>query len=396
MWIKISSLRLTHRLKVSLILICLISLLITWMQPAKATHNILTTTKFAYGARIDPWGEQVDFALKSFSSSGLDWLGIDFDWKKYWSDRDASLDLSRLDQVMSYANEHNILVLFSITNPPAWVITESGPDPIITTGLVAQLVRLYPDTLMAVELFPSANTQQGWGSKPNPRAYTGLLQNVAEMLRATGTNTVLVAAGLTPIASQNNPGDMDDLKFLKQLYLYGAANNMPIIGIRFLALSGDPLDAPWGANSFVVRHYELIRNEMLEHNHAEGRIWITGFGFPAMAVSEAPIQVDRLKGEPSALANFRSRWLNQAFYVMKSQLYLGAAFFNCLNPPAVDLRQDEQCLIQDQDGQASLHPAFSDLSRMISLENSYHDQINDPDTGKNDFNSIYSPTRSSP
>ena len=396
MWKKISSLRLTHRLKILMVLLCLVSLLSTGLLPVNATNDVLTTTKFAYGARIDPWGEQVDFALTSFLASGMDWLGIDFDWQKYWSDRDSSLDLSRLNRVMGYAHEHNIRVMLSITNPPDWVITNAGPDPIITTGLVAQLVRLYPETLMAVELFPSANTQRGWGAKPNPRAYTVLLEDVSEMLRVAGVNTVLVAAGLTPVDTQNNPGDMDDLSFLNQLYLNGAAQHMPIVGIRFPALSGEPLDTPWGANSYVIRHYELIRDEMLNHDHTEGLIWITGFTFPAVNASEQDTQEDVSKESERTLAKYQSHWLIQAFYVMKSQLYLGAAFFSCLNPPVVDVKQDEQCLIQNIVGQPGLHPAFSELSRMISLENTYKDHINHPDLGKNDFISIISSMWSSP
>jgi hypothetical protein len=168
----------------------------------------------------------------------------------------------------------------------------------------------------------------------------------------------LVTGGLSPVAPQNRAGDMDDLQFLEALYRHGAASFMPVIGLRLTSLTGQPLDPVDQADPRVLRHYEAIRQVMLAHDHPQGLVWVTGYHWP-----------ESLAGLPESDPAEQVRWLNQALHLMKSQLYLGVAFYDRLNPPAEAAPQNlpGTSLIIRQAGQVYMHPAMKALGRIITM-----------------------------
>jgi hypothetical protein len=94
---------------------------------------------------------------------------------------------------------------------------------------------------------------------------------------------------------------------------------------------------------------------MLQYQHASGLIWITGFTWPF---------------EPGYLApKEQAAWLNQAYQVLRSQLYIGAAFFLQLNPPASGTHPATGAYTSLVLPDASLHPVCNLLTQLTSLEN---------------------------
>ena len=350
-------------------LLCVIATILAGTAPARAASGLPDSAEFGYGVHIDAWGQQVDSALKAVSAIGINWIALDFDWERHWPERSAALNLAELDKIMAFARENELNVLLSLTHAPAWVITTHGPDPELTAGLVAQLARLYPDVLLAVELFPSANTYDGWGSAPDPAAYARLIKTTAESLQAANRSTVLVAAGLRPVDPDRSTRDLNDLEFLAGLYRAGVGAYFPIVGVRLLDTSNDPLSAPDEDNPFVLRHYEAVRKVMLENEHSAGLIWITGFTWPeSMNTAATHTAKSTLEARNHQEAS-QTQWFNQAFQMMKSQLYIGAAFYDCLNPPAHDQLSvsSSSCLIQGDSYQTRVHPAYTSLAQMISM-----------------------------
>jgi hypothetical protein len=329
------------------------------------------SAEFGYGMHIDVWGQNVGLAMASIEKTGIEWIAVDFDWERHWPQRSAALDLAGLDELMSFARANGKHVLLSLTNAPAWALTPSGPDPELTAGLVAQLTRLYPETMLAVELFPAANTIEGWGTAPSPNAYASLIKSTAASLQAANRSAVLVAAGLKPIDPLQPGSDLDDLVFLKGLYQAGAAQYLPIIGVRLPDTAIDPMTSPGSANPLVLRHYEAVRQVMLENQHTSGLIWITAFTWPPQLNSAATHTAKSTFEAQGMLQDSQSQWFTQAYQMMKSQLYIGAAFYGCLNPPTGILtgNSTDPCLISGENGQTGMHPAYASLMDMISLGN---------------------------
>ncbi len=141
----------------------------------------------------------------------------------------------------------------------------------------------------------------GWNAAPNANAYAQLFQYIQTRLKAESLNVYLTAGGLSNLFSSEE--DVSDVDFLAQLYAAGLQPD--IISIRLEALNADPLAAP--AHN-ALRHYEDIRAVMTANNHKDGLLWITGLSLPT-GTPETP-------------------WLEQAYPMMKSQLYLGAVFYS--------------------------------------------------------------------
>jgi hypothetical protein len=341
--------------------IILVTFLLFPWNAVSASSGLPNSTDFGYGARLDIWGREVELAMRSASSIGIDWIGVDFDWSRHWPTDASSINLENLDLAMHLARDLDLDILLSIKNPPAWAITPFGPDVKHTSGLVALLANRYPENLLAMELFPAANTFQGWGATPNPDDYTALLKSTHSALKSSGSEVFITAAGLNPLAPDSPPNDIDDLEYLNKLYQAGAMPYMPIVSIRFSEIVGDTMSSSHTNETRILRRYEAIRQIMIQNDHGYGLIWITGFTWPA-TFNDTALQI---------------HWLEDAFRLIKSQLYIGAAFFDGLNPPLdvnPSVSHDTLLIVEDENPRS--HPAMGTLGQIINI-----DHADDFDTG---------------
>lgn len=332
----------------------LLSLLLGQTYAVKAGSGLPDSTQFGYGVRVELYGQEVELALKTAASVGLDWISVDLDWELCWPDPGSAPNLKALDTLIQQTHRYGLNVLLSIKNAPSWAMTPSGPDPSQTAQLVQLLLQRYPHDMLTIELFPAANTYQGWGMQPNPKAYAQLLRVVTEALHSAGNTTTLIAGGLALLTSDELTKGIDDVSYLRELYQAGAAAYMPIVSLRLNLVSGDVLAPPRADQERVLRHYEIIRRVMSKAGHTHGLIWITAFGWPAG---------NRISPDQ------QSRWINQAYTMMRSQLYIGAAFLDHFNPPTgISPQLSSQYLIETGGRSIRLHPALTALSQMITLD----------------------------
>ena len=68
---------------------------------------------------------------------------------------------------------------------------------------------------------------------------------------------------------------MDDASFLQALYKNGLRDAVTIVSVQASGLTGEPLQASDKSENRVLRHYENIRQVMLNNGHESGLIWIT-------------------------------------------------------------------------------------------------------------------------
>jgi hypothetical protein len=338
-----------------LIIVVVLLLLGAFPSPGTATGGLPDSATFGYGARINIWGEDVYAALELASSMGLDWLAIDVDWTRHWPTLDQPADFSRLDYVLQVARQKQISILISLTHAPTWALTATGPEPNFTNALLQSILDVYSDVIKAVELFPGVNTSSRWGTAPDPLAYLTMLQTVRQGCDASGRAVYLVTT-----VEPTLPGDVDesleDRIFLESLYNLGGTPYLPIIGIRFPELKGAPMSDQGELYPITLRHYELVRNLMLQHQHAHGMLWITGFSWPTSGTVD-PADPLTLPVTPTQQA----QWVNQAFQLLRAQLFIGTAFFSSLN--ADDTTQAMQILYRPG---GSLHPASVAISQFAS------------------------------
>jgi hypothetical protein len=300
--------------------------------PVSAARGTPESLEFAYGARINVHGPQVERSLYLAAELNLDWVAFDFDWTLDWPEISKWDQTTRFAQAMNLAGKLGLTVLVSVKNPPAWALTERGPEPGLSAALVSELTRRYSH-LKAVELYPGANTRSGWGAVPDPAAYARLLQTVQTRLEMEKREVYLAAGGLSNQSTA--PEDIPDLEFLQGLYSAGL--RPVILSLQFSALTGEPLD---DASASSLRHYEQIRKLMIDNGQADGLLWVTRLS-PPLTGADATVQSD---------------WLKRASEQIRSQLYVGAVYYQSLNSA------DGFSLVGPD---LALHPFLQALSRLM-------------------------------
>jgi len=336
----------------ALILLVLLSCLAP--RNVQAVAGVPGSPEFGYGAWLHPDGKYFQEGLNSLSDLQLDWIAVDLDWAKWMPDPGKTPDVSALDRVMQSAAGSGIAVMISISNPPTWAVTKQGPDAIVTSQTLVFLATRYAGILQAVELFPAANTFEGWNASPDPAAYARMYTDVKTSLTSLGIDIFLVAAGLHPVA-QTSARAWNDLDFLRGLYAAGAAQWLDVIGLRLNHLTGNPLNTSQEGMSFGLRHYEAVRQVMLDNNHPSGMIWITQLCVPDGTINSG----DKVYQNSQRQAE----WLQQTAIQIRSQLYMGVVFFQNINPPSSSAAEfGKIALILSSD---SFHPFYSVLKAII-------------------------------
>ena len=185
-----------------------------------------------------------------------------------------------------------------------------------------------------------------------------VLNTVGNALTKSKLAVRLVAAGLKPVLTGdgNSAQDMDDVSFLQSLYINGLSNVVTIVSVQANDLTGEPLQASDKSEPRVLRHYENIRQVMLDFGHESGLIWITHLTPPDGSIDVG----DQQYLNPLS----QSAWYEQALSQVKSQLYIGVAFLSGLNPS-----ESEQSISLIQ-SQGDYHPFYRSLRDLISVNRS--------------------------
>lgn len=331
-------------------------LALSTLGSAQAARGVPGSADFGIGATVYPDGPFLTQALEIAEDLELDWISAPFVWSITQPDPAQAPQVENLDLVMQFASDHHMPVLVSLTSAPEWAKTSRGPNPEQTAQLIAWLALRYPDTLQAVELFPGANTSDGWGAEPDAHAYATLLAAASDALRQEGSQVLLIAGGLRPIVGSPTKGDITDLQFLEDLYAQGAAALMPVVSVQFTELTGVPLSFPESKGQPVLRHYEEVRRVMTANGHQNGLIWITRLSPPSGTIDASDSVYQDI--------NMQSNWLSLAYIQLRSQLYVGVTIGQSLNPESGGATAGFPSMII---GENRIHPFYSVLHEMISL-----------------------------
>jgi hypothetical protein len=342
----------TRRLLI-LLAILAVGLYFAPIRPAQAVRGTPGSSEFGFGARIDLAGQFVEDGIQLANNLQLDWVKVEIPWANLQPVKGSKIDWTPCQAAFQSLAKYKLAVMASITQPPAWALTAQGPDPAATSLFVAQLLQKFGTTIAAVEIFPGANTRQSWGADPNPKAYMKLWQTIRNSLSTNKSQALLVAGGLIPAQTDPAQGQVNDLEFLRGMYAAGAGDGVQVVSLQMPGLTDSPTASQGQKGAYVLRHYEEIRQVMLDNGDEKGILWITSLGVPA--------NLDAFGEGSSSFTQKQADWLSQAFNQLRSQLYIGVAFLNGINPGAgPEGRLSLITLTGD------LHPAFRVLRDQIA------------------------------
>lgn len=352
------------KILVILSLLAIISIGVMPVLAAEAARGGPGSLQFGFGGCIYPDGQYRTEALYMAQNLNLDWVQIDVSWKEIWPDPSQAANWAQMDEMMNFFKGKSIAVMLSITEAPAWALSETGPDVGILNAFLGQMTTRYPASIHAIELFPGANTTAGWGAQPNPAAYLNLFTTVKNSLQQSNSTILLVAAGLTPVQPGSQAGDINDLQFLQSLYDAGARDQISVFSLNYSNLTGDPTLPPSLDEPQLLRHYEDIRHVMISNQNDSGILWINHLRLPTTYSGSSA-----------------GAWITQAYGQLRSQLYVGVVFYDSLNPPNPNKHSANPNSLLLTDGQYNSH--YQIFSNMV-LQNSNGSLANPPGRPKSE------------
>ena len=328
------------------------SLFLLPVSSAQAIRGTPGSSEFGFGASLDLSGKYVNDGIQLANDLQLDWVKIEIPWAQVQPDKGGKIDWGTCPAVIQSLAHYKLNILVSLTQPPSWALTSQGPDVAFASQFVRQFLQDFGPSISAIEIFPRANTRQAWGAAPDPAAYMKLWKAIQKSLSKDQQKILLVAGGLVPGTDNPTAGIADDLAFLKGLYAAGARDAMQVISIQQLSPVDTPQATPNPSQPANLRHYESVRQVMLDNGHDKGMIWITGLGVPAGLSSSG--------NASNSQDQQQADWLAQAFNQIRAQLYIGVAFLDSINPTADSSTLSIITLSGD------LHPAFRVLRDQIA------------------------------
>ena len=324
------------------------------VRATSAAGQGTSSPPFGYGIRLTLEDDGLEKVIAQAGQLQFDWLAVDYEWQTYQADPEQAPDFQALDRVMAAARASNMKALISITGAPDWALTASGPDAEATVRLARQMTARYPDQIRALELFPGANTRTGWGAGPDPAAYADFYLHVRRALNGAYPDLSLLAGGLHEVQAGPGREAINDLDYLNGLFAAGIDRQPLALSLRSSGASDGRLTGTGTLEPAVTRQYQAARQVMLANDHRQGIIWMTGFAAPA----------DRVGAQPGTSAD-PGQWLQETYLLIRSQLYIQAAFF----APAEDLG----FLTSPAEGQA---PGGQQLTSFIPAD---RDPVSSPD-----------------
>ena len=291
----------TIRIRVSILLLLLCLGLIP-VQSVQAHRGTRLFRDFAYGVSINPLSPPIDNALHLAANLNPDWLLVAFDWQLWFPTQHTAPNWQPLDETLRFADQHNLAICLRISNAPAWALNANGPDQQATIALLHLLLDRYPASIQAIELFPGANSTQGWGAMPSARAYQELTLAIDNSLKLSAPNLTLVAGGLILGEGQNTPDQINGFDFLQELYAAGIKNTNAVLSLQLINLNKDPFQLAGEENEPVLRHIDAVRQIMLQNQHEEGLVWIT-----ALSIQDKEESADRINNLATTCSMLRSR-----------------------------------------------------------------------------------------
>ena len=183
---------------------------------------------FAHGfelvRRESPADVEADLDL--MASTGAQWLRASITWGSIELSP-GTYDWTGTDRVVQGALDRGLSVLAVISSAPGWdrkpgcVTDECAPkDPGPYAAFVRVAVQRYaPLGVHAWEIWNEPNQAAFWGPRPDPVAYTDLLERASSAIHEVDQGATVLNGGLAPAADRG--WEISPLTFLRRIYELG-------------------------------------------------------------------------------------------------------------------------------------------------------------------------------
>jgi hypothetical protein len=227
---------------------------------------------------------ELDAALDRLAATDVRWLRVDFDWSVIQAGGPHDFDWSVTDRIVEGARARNLSIVALAAYTPAWARPSGTPDKNPPTNpddyarFVSSAAQRYASLGVTTwEIWNEPNVSTFWSPKPDPAAYTALLERASAAIKHVEPHATIISGGLAPASDNANGSQIDVRTFLVRVYAAGGGHAFDAVGLHPYSFPQLPL-FPADYNTFL--NTPALYQVMVDHGDAAKRIWGTEIGAP--------------------------------------------------------------------------------------------------------------------
>jgi hypothetical protein len=251
------------------------------------------------------WGNPGTTArdLQLAQNGGFRWVKQRFEWRYIEGKNKGNFEWNEPDRIVDAISQSGLRIVARVDNQPKWASSTiqwpgSGPpdNPKDWSDFLSALAKHYKGRIQAYEVWNEPNLDREWGDKkPDPKAYTRMLKDSYEAIKAADPEALVVSAGMSPTTT-NDEHAMPDLDFIKAMYAAGAKDSFDVLGVHGAGWKAEPCADPAevAQNSaltnndpsptalkriYAFRHVEDVRQLMVEQGDSNKQMAILEMGW---------------------------------------------------------------------------------------------------------------------
>ena len=284
--------------------------IVHWLNTAIRPQPDLALDQLLDSAAVSPFGVNVFLqqevepekrarSLEMARQAGFRFIRQEFQWedieihgKGDFSDRrndPEGVDAwAKYDNIVELAEEQGIEIIARLSNPPSW--SRALPDEAIGAlappddfsdfaDFAAHVAERYGDRIRYYQIWNEPNGNDEWGLQDvDPVAYTDLLCQAYERIKAADPDAVILAGALTPTLAMDGR-NMNVLIYLQRMYNAGAGSCFDIMSAQGYGLWSGAADQRLKPAVVNFPHHLLLRDLMVQNGDGQKPIWISEMGW---------------------------------------------------------------------------------------------------------------------
>ena len=219
-------------------------------QAATVGHSL--SFGLAYGDTL--YGESqstINTSLNDAVSIGAKWIRVDFPWTSMQPTSGGAYQWADFDRIASAAQSRGLKIDAVIDEVPQWARESActtsfycapASDSQFASFAAAAATHYNGYGMSTWEIWNEPNLQ-AWAPKPDPVAYTKLLEATSKALRAVQPKAFIILGGLAALPSRADIGRLSAYAFLTQVAALGGTKYVDAVGYHPYSLPQMPSDA---------------------------------------------------------------------------------------------------------------------------------------------------------
>ena len=223
-------------------------------------------------------------SLAMAQAAGFDTVVQLFPWREVEPTQDQ-LHWEVIDQIVAGAEYYGLDLVVRLDQHPAWasqvVPALNGPPDQLQDyrNFVYRVAERYRGRVKAYIIWNEPNLAIEWGGQqPDAEAFTRLLKEGYQAVKAADPAALVVSPGLAP-TNRNDATAIDDRLFLEALYQAGADAYFDVLGTHAYSFGQAPDVIESNRDQPTFRRLAELRQIMVEHGDADKPVWITEMGW---------------------------------------------------------------------------------------------------------------------